>query len=194
MSAVEVGTDNHTDWGSMVRAKMVAVSAWYFLERRRTDARQPVGLMACFDLASTPCVFAERRHSERPATLRTTRPRHAVAELVYFFNRRQRELPGLFLLLFQQPNEHGGVELYSGEILLWDASGTRSVWPIIAVVRPRINWARDSRSISRSGKYVGIRQQYNSRALQGASLYRRVCNRPCISLGFQLVWGLGRSH
>jgi len=98
-----------------------------------------------------------------------------------------RVLPGLFFYCFNNPTNMR-VELYSGEILLWDA---RQHGPS-AHHRSRTAenyWAQTRASISRSGKYVAFDSNYNkSRHFRGVIIPTCSNRSPVLAWDSSLVW------
>jgi len=167
------GTDNHTDWGLDGSGKMVAVSAWYpGTAQNGCPSQWGYGLL---DLASNAVRLCLNDGIQNVGNASHNSARDMQSQSWFISSIDDSEsCPGSSFYCFNNPTNMAGWSLYSGEILLWDASGNTVR---LAHHRSRTAenyWAQTRASISRSGKYVAFDSNYNKSGTSGGVNYTDV--------------------
>ena len=167
------GGGNHTDWGLDSSGKMVAASLWYAgTAQNGCPSNWGYGLL---DLASNAVRSCLNDGIQNVGNASHNSARDMQSQNWFVFSTDDSETcPGSSFYCFNNPTNMSGWSLYTGEILLWDASGNTVR---LAHHRGRTAeqyWAQTRASLSRSGKYIAFDSNYNQSNTSGGVNYQDV--------------------
>ena len=167
------GTGNHTDWGLDGSGKMVAASLWYpGTAQNGCPSNWGYGLLDLASNAVRSCLN-DGIQNVGNASHNSARDMQSKNWLISSIDDSET-CPGSSFYCFNNPTNMSGWTLYSGEILLWDASGNTVR---LAHHRSRTAeqyWAQTRASLSRSGKYIVFDSNYNQSNTSGGVNYQDV--------------------